>query len=133
MKNTIVSILVGLACMAGSLFAQSPSSVVSTETAEITTVRETWRIQAEVPSNGNASVEVLRRDRRSVAGVDIGTKPAPTVTRSLATSATDTVTLADNTEITFAQLFEAFARFTAMWEAEDNAPVPEPDPTEDPE
>lgn len=129
----LISILcLGLACMAGPLLAQSPSTVVSTETAEITTVRETWRIQAEVPSNGNATVEILRRDRRRVAGVDIGTASAPTVTRSLATSASDTVTLADETEITFAQLFEAFARFTALWEAEDNAPPPE-DLESDPE
>ncbi len=121
MIKFIFIILLGLAVAAGPAYSQSPSSVVTTETAEITTVRETWRIQAEVPSDGNVAVEVLRRERRMVAGVDIGTSPSATVRRSLATAAADSVTLSDGAQITFAQLFEAFARFTALWEAEDNA------------
>ena len=121
MKKLTLSILLCLA-FALTLSAQSPSSISSEEVATITTVRETWRIQADITTN-DATLEILRRDTRSVGAVTIGTQSAPTIRRSLSNSATDTVTLTDETALTFAQVFEAVARLTALWEAQDAPPV----------
>jgi len=135
MKKLTLSILLCLA-FALTLSAQSPSSISSEEVATITTVRETWRIQADI-SPTDATLEILRRETRSVADVVIGTKPAPTIRRALSTAASDTVTMADDTQLTFAQVFEAVARFTAKWEAEDTPPIivgnAEDDAASDPE
>ena len=121
MKKLISIIILGLAFALG-LSAQSPSSVSSEEVATIKTVRETWRIQADI-SPTDATLEILRRETRSVGAVTIGTQSAPTIRRSLSNSATDTVTLTDETALTFAQVFEAVARLTALWEAQDAPPV----------
>ena len=121
MKKLISIIILGLAFALG-LSAQSPSSVSSEEVATIKTVRETWRIQADI-STTDATLEILRRETRSVGAVTIGTQSAPTIRRSLSNSATDTVTLTDETALTFAQVFEAVARLTALWEAQDAPPV----------
>lgn len=121
MKKYIIVLLIGLVFATG-LFAQSPSTVETEEAVTLKTTRETWRIQADVSPSGEAVLEVLRRDRQSVAGVTIGQPSnAPTVRRSLSTSATDSVTLTNRKEISLAEVFEAFARLTAGWEAEDAA------------
>jgi len=65
MKKLISIIILGLAFALG-LSAQSPSSVSSEEVATIKTVRETWRIQADI-STTDATLEILRRETRSVA------------------------------------------------------------------